>query len=411
MTYTHVQFIGYTISTSPCDARWLDGPGGATLLQGHYDGAPSFEKDLKGRCRLLQKAIETARACAEAQEEPVEGKVLKVFVVPEFFFRHEAEGYLAGEQDKGLSRLRKKLAWLVRAKKWQDWFFVFGTALAHEEAGHKTGGKTHLNIALLQRGGLEMKGALVAAAPLNRVEPATELQPNPDYDADMLLDIDGVLVGMDLAVDHRDRGNRTGAPPLLPGLAQPQLLIRPSCGADWPSSKSKGTYVFQCDGQQVQCRLLNLRGTLVSPQDTTPVEAEKVPVGKLFASEDPGCLVSYAPVPLPEHRLVAGEVHRYTYPTPDGAYAIKYQAFKDSSGPLLILAGLEGAHRETGFYRLPCSLQLDHSIPPCQARIREAKSAASVGEHRLHLDFSCPPRTVNGIFALSQSPFAKTSTQ
>lgn len=109
MAYQYVQFVAHCIYTGPN----FDSNG-----KQHYVGLDSPAEDQEARVALLEKAIQRAY-----QSTTTDQKVLKVFMLPEFFFRGETGAYM------DVDTLFVRLKFLVKDTKWKDWLFVFGTIL------------------------------------------------------------------------------------------------------------------------------------------------------------------------------------------------------------------------------------------------------------------------------------------
>ncbi len=131
-----VQFIAYEINTFP--RRLSDG-------KKEYLGLDDDAADMAARVKLVKRALETAKAKADADPG-----VLKVFVMPEFFFRGRLGAYGEGRSQGGLdlvtgmnrqtdeqgleirpasAGLVGDLRELVKGDEWKDWIVVFGTIL------------------------------------------------------------------------------------------------------------------------------------------------------------------------------------------------------------------------------------------------------------------------------------------
>lgn len=111
MSFTKVQFIGHAIHTGP---RW----DGYTFS---YVGHDVEAEDAKARLELVKKVLDIAHKAASA-----DAGTLKVFVLPEFFFR----GKLGAYHFDNLAALFGGLQGLVKDSAFASWSFVFGTALA-----------------------------------------------------------------------------------------------------------------------------------------------------------------------------------------------------------------------------------------------------------------------------------------
>lgn len=177
--YSKIQFISWEVHTGP-----FTGAGSAAA--GHYSGltgpAPDRRLDAPGQCRDIEARLAfTADALAKAEADSDRGeKTLKLFMAPEFLFRGAGGAYLqdliGGWQkqapselalpapyDAGWGGLFGGLRALAANPKFEDWLFVFGTAVGASFPAAKARDGGYLldpaapgeiyNIALVQRGG------------------------------------------------------------------------------------------------------------------------------------------------------------------------------------------------------------------------------------------------------------------
>lgn len=119
-----------------------------------YLGRTDDASDMRGRCDDLKKAIRAAYALADrdGRNYNARGKLLKVFVAPEFFFRGangaydhavvhgnaartDDQGRLVDPANKGLVEIMLEE---LNQPCYKDWLFVLGTAIAAtEEKAHR----------------------------------------------------------------------------------------------------------------------------------------------------------------------------------------------------------------------------------------------------------------------------------
>ncbi|MBM4338036.1 MAG: hypothetical protein FJ110_00675 [Deltaproteobacteria bacterium] len=102
-----------------------------------YLGDNDHTKDIEFRCRLMKKAITTAYLDANVLKAKVRRSswnvfskkepVLKVFMAPEFYFRGAEGAYPFEQIHTIMENLRKEIDF----KSYQDWLFVFGTAIGY----------------------------------------------------------------------------------------------------------------------------------------------------------------------------------------------------------------------------------------------------------------------------------------
>lgn len=179
--YSKVQFISWEIYTGPAKARQAD-PAGRGYYKGlSTPGAADLRLDVAGQCkdidaRLAFTADALQHALAKADPSP---DTLKVFMGPEFLYRgaggaylHDlingwqsapAEFQLAAPYNGKWGGLFGGLQALAAQKPFENWLFVFGTAVsasfptvrdAHgKEVLDPTRGSEIYNTALIQRGG------------------------------------------------------------------------------------------------------------------------------------------------------------------------------------------------------------------------------------------------------------------
>jgi hypothetical protein len=114
MTYTSIQFIAHCINTGPKIV-------GQTQM---YMGIVAASTDINERIKLVARAIETARTNSNTKKD--DPNVLKLFMMPEFFFRGRDGAYSMDEVQTVIKHLQD----LVKEQsKWEHWIFVFGSIL------------------------------------------------------------------------------------------------------------------------------------------------------------------------------------------------------------------------------------------------------------------------------------------
>lgn len=277
MKYSYIQFLGYEIDTSPS---------GLFGGQRRYTGIGNTAQDIDLRCQLMEAAIE------RAYEQRQTGRgLLHLFMAPEFFFRGADGAYDLDDVATVISKLQD----LVKAKKWEDWIFVFGTILgvsSKHEAGNPlivNLGAMHevYNFALVQRGGfgndknlralwarvvmkeyksdIDFLGGRAGWGPglqdggvqhlevLERDKNKKKLTRNEvqhrAYDGHGVFDLAGVRFGLETCLDHGVR--RLRSHPLARGQTWVQIQLIPSGGmAIQPGAvvTQTGGYVFNVDG-------------------------------------------------------------------------------------------------------------------------------------------------------------------
>lgn len=161
MSYGQVQFIAYCIYTGPKYDYKLGTQEyvGINILDKSITEKLDDEnikkkldelndEDITERVNLVEIAIETAKKNSDPNEN-----TLKIFMIPEFFFRGAEGAYKMDVYDK----LITKLQGLVEDRRWKDWIFVFGTIVAKSSSSFddKSNNVEGYNISLVQKGGFE----------------------------------------------------------------------------------------------------------------------------------------------------------------------------------------------------------------------------------------------------------------
>jgi len=127
--YRSVQFIGLSVSATPGNLTSIEDMSD----DGKYLGYDSVEKDIEARLALLIGTIE--KALGEANQS---AGVLKIFVIPEFFFRGNKGAYF-GSSDALFGVLFKKFIDTVLSRTcFMDWLFVLGTFLSSVDKVDRT---------------------------------------------------------------------------------------------------------------------------------------------------------------------------------------------------------------------------------------------------------------------------------
>ncbi len=111
--YAKVQFMGYCVNAAP--KRVVD--------KKDYLGLDDEKKDVEARVALLARAID--KAYGEADKSAI---TLKVFVVPEFFFRGKKGAYAMTPESAPLHAVEKLQA-MTADDKYKNWIFFFGSIL------------------------------------------------------------------------------------------------------------------------------------------------------------------------------------------------------------------------------------------------------------------------------------------
>lgn len=129
--YSKVQMIGLAISTTPGDLTSI----ADRSDDGRYLGLDDPHQDILARLDLLKQAIEYAYEMHDKSSD-----VLKVFTVPEFFFRGNKGAYLRNKvahlgnsRDFFNEHFKNFVNDFLRQEMFADWIFVLGTLLTSDK--------------------------------------------------------------------------------------------------------------------------------------------------------------------------------------------------------------------------------------------------------------------------------------
>jgi hypothetical protein len=255
MPYNQVQFLGFYADVSSIG-------GGFTTATGRYSGSTDINKDIHKRCRIMRNAMSTALSLSNRSNN-----VLKIFMAPEFFFR-DVNGAYPVEK---ISAIAEKLRDKSKRNEFQDWLFVFGSALGYLPSGGNTreafnvvlvqkGGVAHADgihdrlvykeyvshIDFLRGGGADWANAATRLASIGggvhqvrptegsrdlgslAVAPHTREHQSSPYGGGSVFTMDNITFGLEVCLDHAKKRikNATKAP----GSRKPQLQLIPSAG-------------------------------------------------------------------------------------------------------------------------------------------------------------------------------------
>jgi hypothetical protein len=275
MPYSKVQFIAYCIHTGPKKIG----------TQQQYMGIDPTAADITERIKLVRNAINMAKvASSTKQADPT---TLKIFMMPEFFFRGRTGAYSLDEIQTTISELQKS----VKDPEWQHWLFVFGSMIGSSAPARwaknlegkwrmqadRSGKEEVYNVVLVQKGGF---GDKPEAAPTTakvvmkehisgmdfikaakssgglefervfHLSPAITQQRSEEqykaYDGSSVFEIDGIRFGLEVCLDHAKKRLKNSK-----NLPTIDIQLVPSCGMtikeDAIVAKTNG-YVFHCDG-------------------------------------------------------------------------------------------------------------------------------------------------------------------
>lgn len=123
--YNKIQMIGFALSTTPGNLHSIE----EMSDDGRYLGIDDVNEDMQARLELLQTAIEQAYEMHDKN-----GDTLKVFTVPEFFFRGNKGAYPGTPEAFFRTYFQEFISSVLAQKKYRDWLFVLGTLVTSEMA-------------------------------------------------------------------------------------------------------------------------------------------------------------------------------------------------------------------------------------------------------------------------------------
>jgi hypothetical protein len=144
--YTATQFISFTINTlggldayGECDDRLVDPDTGVCYL-----GQKNLTADVRHRMKIVEQVLERLKADAYKEDPDIDSSpnVLKIFMMPEFFWRgpngaYSTEQLLDDDDDSKdglLIQVADRARDLIAVPEFEDYLFVFGTVIAAESA-------------------------------------------------------------------------------------------------------------------------------------------------------------------------------------------------------------------------------------------------------------------------------------
>lgn len=118
--YTHLQYVGFPIQTG-YDAFISDG-GLFYQDYGHsgvYPGLENASTDISKRFELMSEALKTVAASSVIDHAPT---TLKVFLMPEFFFRNAIGAYNMSDAGgkAAVEDLARSISSLLSGNEWHD---------------------------------------------------------------------------------------------------------------------------------------------------------------------------------------------------------------------------------------------------------------------------------------------------
>ncbi|EOD27698.1 hypothetical protein EMIHUDRAFT_100094 [Emiliania huxleyi CCMP1516] len=295
--YTHVQFLGFNLLTIPGhDVDGCSHP--ETGLEGCYLGSEDIQQDVERRIEIMTTAMQSAYAewkrnklVVEAASEP-QVKTLKLFVVPEFFWRGSRGVYSFEEVWDGTLPIVDRLREAAADSKFEDWLFFFGTIVMSKPTKGWFGSSelAYKNVMPIMKGGPEGKTWLVEKHTISsidfiKVDPAFGVRKpcgvgrcsvesqefNEQFDLettkvlatagirvvkDNVFEVDGLLVGVEICLDHNRGtevfGSRTALEQKIDELkttVDVQVIASAGMSIEWgPVAVTRDGPVFMADG-------------------------------------------------------------------------------------------------------------------------------------------------------------------
>lgn len=253
-------------STVQCIASEI----GTTHTGKSYNALNDEKKDFNERCNLVKYLIEDA---AKSKHINKSSDCLKIFMLPEFFFRGPKGGYSLETSLEITNNLRK----MVSSPEYKDWLFVFGTTVAYSNILKQSDKSLYevYNYSFIQMGNGKEEDSLIVMkehkSPMdfitahysssNEVLTNTNTshikktlrkincrneQKQVNYDGNSIFKVGGLTVGLDICLDNaRKRLNMSTSKKSL------DLHLVTSGGLLGPyhisKLKNKGV-LFHCDG-------------------------------------------------------------------------------------------------------------------------------------------------------------------
>lgn len=230
MAYTHFRFIAYEVPTATHDLAQnvVSGfdPGPECAVVDRIPVGATTGPDSKLRLKRLASVVDEAERAIRASALTDDDNTLKVFMVPEFYFRPQAytndyryEMYPEAEAES----IIVQLSTMFQDAAFQNWLIVAGTVLWRQTKTDPVTGApitAFRNTAVIVRRseiyGVEkyvpshLDGVPYPLAPLGKFADNYDPTLHIEYDTWMfrkcrILDIGGVLCGLEVCLDHGDK--------------------------------------------------------------------------------------------------------------------------------------------------------------------------------------------------------------
>lgn len=118
--YRKVQMIGFALSTTPGNLHSIE----ETSDDGRYLGIDDVKKDISARLDLVKQVIESAYEMHDKNSD-----VLKIFTIPEFFFRGNKGAYFGTPDSIFNNYFQDFISSVLSQEKYKNWIFVLGTLI------------------------------------------------------------------------------------------------------------------------------------------------------------------------------------------------------------------------------------------------------------------------------------------
>lgn len=121
--YEKIQLIGLAITTTPGDLKSIE----EMSDDGRYLGLEDAGADMAARLDLIRQAIESA-----ALKQDPDEKTLKIFTVPEFYFRGNKGAYLGIPEEVIKTHFSQFSKTFLAKREYENWLFVLGTLVTSD---------------------------------------------------------------------------------------------------------------------------------------------------------------------------------------------------------------------------------------------------------------------------------------
>ncbi len=123
INYSNIQMIGLSVSTTPGNLNSIE----EMSDDGYYMGKKDTAEDISERLDFLKSSIEQAYLHSDSNND-----TLKIFVVPEFFFRGVKGAYFGNSNTVFKEHFSDFINSFISQSKYKNWLFIMGTLLTSE---------------------------------------------------------------------------------------------------------------------------------------------------------------------------------------------------------------------------------------------------------------------------------------